>query len=145
MGAYGWPRDLSDEQVLENLVALNRERAEEERKGLVRWLRPEFQNPTGKTSATQTSIADDDAATDETAVPVAATATPWPKKLPEQISAIRDLTTRGASEWTVDQVIAAFKGAKKKDAEDVLDSLAALGLLVKYDSNNTRTWRNARG
>ena len=46
--AYGWPRDLADADVLARLVALNRERAEEERKGLVRWLRPEYQAARGK-------------------------------------------------------------------------------------------------
>ena len=30
--AYGWPADLSDEQILERLLALNLERAEEEAK-----------------------------------------------------------------------------------------------------------------
>ena len=29
-GAYGWPADLPDEQILERLLALNLERAEEE-------------------------------------------------------------------------------------------------------------------
>jgi len=43
--AYGWPHDLSDEEILERLVALNHERAAEEQRGLIRWLRPEFQNP----------------------------------------------------------------------------------------------------
>ena len=41
--AYGWPRDLTDEQLLEKLVALNHERAEEEKRGIIRYLRPEFQ------------------------------------------------------------------------------------------------------
>ena len=43
--AYGWPADLGDEEILERLVALNHERATEERDGKVRWLRPEFQAP----------------------------------------------------------------------------------------------------
>lgn len=43
--AYGWPEDLSDEQILERLVALNQERAEEEARGQVRWLRPDYQIP----------------------------------------------------------------------------------------------------
>src|SRR5690606_21265716 len=47
--AYGWPHGLTDEQILERLVALNAERAAEEARGLVRWLRPEFQNPAGDT------------------------------------------------------------------------------------------------
>jgi hypothetical protein len=41
--AYGWPATLSDDEILERLVALNRERAAEEKRGLIRWLRPEFQ------------------------------------------------------------------------------------------------------
>lgn len=41
--AYGWPEGLSDEEVLERLVALNKERAAEERRGIVRWLRPDYQ------------------------------------------------------------------------------------------------------
>jgi hypothetical protein len=43
--AYGWPQTLSDEEILERLVELNAVRAAEERAGLVRWLRPEFQKP----------------------------------------------------------------------------------------------------
>ena len=54
--AYGWPHDLSDEEILARLVALNAERAEEERRGIVRWLRPEFQNPSGTAASSQTAI-----------------------------------------------------------------------------------------
>lgn len=43
--AYGWPADLPDADILSRLVALNRERAGEERAGLVRWLRPDYQIP----------------------------------------------------------------------------------------------------
>src|SRR4051794_19579590 len=45
VAAYGWPADIGEEEILERLVALNRERAEEERRGIVRWLRPEYQAP----------------------------------------------------------------------------------------------------
>jgi hypothetical protein len=41
--AYGWPEDLSDDDILARLVALNAERAAEEKRGLVRWLRPDYQ------------------------------------------------------------------------------------------------------
>jgi hypothetical protein len=41
--AYGWPADLSDEEIIGRLVALNRERAAEEARGIVRWLRPAYQ------------------------------------------------------------------------------------------------------
>jgi hypothetical protein len=46
--AYGWA-DLANadttDALLERLVALNAQRAAEEKSGLIRWLRPEFQNP----------------------------------------------------------------------------------------------------
>ena len=45
--AYGWPPTLTDAEILERLVALNAERAKEEASGLVRWLRPDYQNPGG--------------------------------------------------------------------------------------------------
>jgi hypothetical protein len=41
--AYGWPENLSDEDILARLVALNAERAAEEKRGLIRWLRPDYQ------------------------------------------------------------------------------------------------------
>ena len=43
--AYGWPEALDRDDVLARLVALNAERAREEARGHVRWLRPEFQVP----------------------------------------------------------------------------------------------------
>ena len=43
--AYGWPVDLADEEILAKLVALNRERAQEEARGEIRWLRPDYQIP----------------------------------------------------------------------------------------------------
>jgi hypothetical protein len=110
--AYDWPRDLADDQILERVVALNQERAEEERRGLVRWVRPEFQNPTGASKMTQVGMTETETEDDEpTAV---AGAESWPKKLPEQ------------------------------HVEPVLESLAALGLIVGYETNAGRWWRAAR-
>lgn len=43
--AYGWPGDLSAEQLLQRLLHLHAERAQEEQRGLCRWLRPELQSP----------------------------------------------------------------------------------------------------
>jgi hypothetical protein len=140
--AYGWSHDLIDEQIMERLVALNAERATEERRGLIRWLRPEFQNPTGAEAAIQENLATTDQP--EEAAPAAATATTWPKKLAEQIAAVRDLVTKGAAEWSKAEVAAAFKGANKADVEEVLDSLAALGILAAYEARGTRRWKSMR-
>jgi len=142
--AYGWPHDLTDEQILERLVALNAERAAEERRGLVRWLRPDFQNPSGVRPATQQTLSGADDAEEPAAVTVPAVAATWPKKLPEQIAAVRDLVGRGATEWTVADVATAFKGARKVDVEEVLDSLAALGILAAFETRRTRRWKATR-
>lgn len=143
--AYGWPADITDEQILEKLVALNAERAAEEARGLIRWLRPEFQNPKGAQSATQTAMStmeDTVADTDEPAV--VSQAKTWPKKLPEQIAAIRDRLGVMRGLFTVDAMAAGFKGAKKKDLADLLDGLAALGVVVVVEDENGRRWRKAR-
>src|SRR5690606_23160073 len=76
--AYGWPVDLSDEEILSRLVALNAERAAEEAAGHVRWLRPDYQNPAGRSETQLVSPAE--------AQPLAAKAAaieprPWPKDL----------------------------------------------------------------
>jgi hypothetical protein len=139
--AYGWPRDLSDEQILERLVALNRERAEEEKRGLVRWPRPEFQAPKGAVPATQVALTGTEAEEAGAEVAPAAEAA-WPKKLPAQIAAVRDFFRSSPSRAArLDDVTRAFKGAKKKDVEPVLDSLTALGLLTAFDAAGERRWR----
>lgn len=141
--AYGWPHGLTDEQILERLVALNAERAEEERKGFVRWLRPEFQNPGGKAVEQQAIGLEVEATEPAEGVPAAPAL--WPKELPVQIAAVRDLVTVTvpAKSWTAQTAAGAFRGARRKDVEPILDSLAALGLLIAFDAPDGRHWRAA--
>jgi hypothetical protein len=137
--AYGWPRDLADEQILERLVALNAERAEEERRGLVRWLRPDFQNPSGA-KATQTAMPR--AGAQAAKAPAAPAVRQWPRSLPEQIAAVRDLVVGAPAAWKVADVAASFRRAPRADVAEVLDSLAALGLLAAFDQGGQRRWRS---
>lgn len=74
--AYGWPRDLSDEQIVARLVELNAQRHAEEQRGIVRWLRPEYQIPKagvielhGAKAATQIEAALPEAAARKPAFP----------------------------------------------------------------------------
>jgi hypothetical protein len=140
-GAYGWPSDLTDEQILEKLVALNAERAEEEKKGTIRWLRPDFQNPTGKKAATQEALLSVEAEAEE--APSAASIKPWPKKLGAQIAVLREHVNAPGRVFSVKSVAAGFKGANKKDVEGILDGLAALGALTAFDTAKGRRWRAA--
>jgi hypothetical protein len=139
--AYGWPHDLDDEQLLERLVALNAERAEEEKRGIIRWLRPEFQNPAGTAAPTQVRM-------EIVAVSGQAAATKdlpaWPAELPQQIAAVRDLVTaKGEEPWSVERTARAFKRARRKDVESVLDSLSALGIVIAFVTPEGKRWRAA--
>ncbi len=67
--AYGWPVDLSDDEILVRLVALNRERAEEERRGIIRWLRPEYQVAHAKLRAAKEEQIEADLQAPEAALP----------------------------------------------------------------------------
>lgn len=71
-------------------------------------------------------------------------AAPWPKKPADQIGAIRDLVTKAPAAWSVEQVAGAFKGANKGDVEEILDSLAALGILAGYEAEGARRWKLTR-
>ena len=72
--AYCWQdlsaADDSDAVLLERLVALNTERAAEERQGLIRWLRPAFQAPGDQSLVMQTEL--DATVAAETRAPLAA-------------------------------------------------------------------------
>jgi SAM-dependent methyltransferase len=124
--AYGWPVDLSDEDILFRLVALNRERAEEEARGHIRWLRPDYQNPEGRqtTKGTQAELDVGPAAKVEKA--------PWPKTLPDQIAAVREALAE-MGEATPDQIARRFLRARTTSVQPLLDSLAALGQAEKVE------------
>ena len=145
--AYGWPVTLTDEEILERLVALNHERAEEEKRGIVRWLRPEFQNPQGKKEAVQDEIPGTAAkkATKgaKAALPEKGEKRTWPKELPQQVAAMRDLLGE-AGALDLARAKAAFKGAKDEALTASLDSLAALGLAVASGAGPARSWSAVR-
>jgi len=121
--AYGWPATLTDEEILERLVALNAERAAEERRGIVRWLRPEFQNPQ---AAGQTALD-----TGEEAAAVVPTGPkeklPWPKALADQAKAVRAALASQSSVVSAEELARSFKGARLDRVEALLATLASLG------------------
>ena len=118
--AYGWPVDLPENDLLQNLVALNRERAEEEARGLVRWLRPDYQNPDGRATAGKAGAL--------ALAPAARTGkTPWPKSLPAQIAAVREaLETLGEAD--AETVARTFHRGQARSVAPLLETLAGLGM-----------------
>src|SRR5436305_15125427 len=107
--------------------------AEEEKQGLIRWLRPEFQNPQGVKAATQVSLV-------EAGLEAAVTAKPpkgkkaaklaWPKDLPARVVAARDLLAE-LGEVGADDFPRRFKGVQTDKAEELLESLAAVGVALE--------------
>ncbi|CAM4124864.1 class I SAM-dependent DNA methyltransferase [Paracoccus yeei] len=120
--AYGWPEGLDDEAILTRLVDLNRARAAEEAAGLVRWLRPDYQNLAGRIAAAKGQQAEMDVG----AAAEAADKAPWPKALPEQIAAVRAVLS-DMGEVTPEQVARQFKRGRAASVKPLLESLSALG------------------
>jgi hypothetical protein len=127
LDAYGWPRDLTDAEILGRIVGLNRERADEEKRGLVRWLRPAFQNPEGNrpADATQSTLPIEQ---DAAVWPAAKAAKrPWPKTLPEQAQAVRAVLAENPSGLTAEQLARLFLRANTKLVSELLQTLVSLG------------------
>lgn len=120
-----------EETLLEKLVSLNRERAEDEKKGIIHWLRPEYQNPQGAVSANtideQTKLAMDE----ETDAPIVINIEkqPWPKGDLEQVKAVADLIGASKSPLNLESVAASFsgKGQWKKRLPNILEMLVVVG------------------
>lgn len=135
--AYGWtdlsgvrPSTAEDdtEQILERLVALNAERAAEEARGLVRWLRPEYQ---AKGEAVQQAAQGELDVDEEAPPPAPAEALPWPKELPAQAAALSTVLAALPAPATVAGIATHFAGkATKKRLDEIarlLETLEALG------------------
>lgn len=115
-----------DEAILERLVALNAERAAEEARGLVRWLRPEFQNLAAQAAPLQTEM---DAKTDDTVIAVATKPRPWPKNAVEQVRAVAETLSASRAPLSPAELAARFigRGPWKKRLPQLLEMLVAVG------------------
>ena len=120
--AYGWPADLPEEEILTRLVALNRERATEESRGLIRYLRPEFQDPGYRAPISERLDLG------EAQVPLPDNVIAWPKDLPEQIGAVQSILSSANQPLAAQDIARAFKGKRAATMRPVLDALAGVGL-----------------
>ncbi len=157
LDAYGWsdlapalvgkpggtlPLDDPDEaqaaaqaELLTRLVALNAERAAEEAKGLVRWLRPEFQNPVPAQAARVPEQIEAALEAGDLQSPASAKAKagdkkqPWPAELPAQVRALADALAAARAPLSIEQIAAGFsgRGPWKARLPTLLETLTALG------------------
>jgi hypothetical protein len=137
--AYGWAVDIPEADLLVNLVALNKERAAEEARGVIRWLRPEYQAP-GTLQATATRIIDLEPEVLEVATPIEPQ--PWPLDLKDQLAALRAVLTSSARLWTLEAVSQAFRsrGRYRESIAAHLDLLADLGMVSRVETPEGPRW-----
>ncbi|MCC0004175.1 MAG: class I SAM-dependent DNA methyltransferase [Methylobacteriaceae bacterium] len=143
--AYGWPVDLADEDVLARLVALNKERAQEEARGVVQWLRPDYQIPLLGTPKEKAEL---DLVGGEMATAVAQTKGPKPAFPTDDISQTAAvMSVLAAASAAVDAVVIAttFKQGRRiaPKVSAVLTALARTGFVTSPDGGRTFELRRA--
>lgn len=120
-------QEAAEEELLMRLVALNQERAADEKRGIVHWLRPDFQIPRlgHKVHGQEQQEADLGEAV------LAVEETKWPTDGLDQIRVLRDLLSKAEGPTPIPALSAAFKGrntAKRRERiEDVMETLVATG------------------
>ena len=135
------PRPRADTRptLLDRLVALNAERAAEEAAGHIRWLRPEFQNPSARGRPSRRKAGKNGFARkyavdrDRQAPANPAEKRPWPATLPEQVRAVADQLSPIPLDEPALAARFTGKGPWKKRLPEILAMLAALGRAKRSD------------
>ncbi|MCB2099697.1 MAG: class I SAM-dependent DNA methyltransferase [Rhodobacterales bacterium] len=121
-------QEAAEEDLLGRLVALNWERAAEEARGLVRWLRPDYQIP--KLGHKVKAPAGEQVEADLAVAP-AAGKPKWPGDELDQIRAVREILAKADTPARPADIAAAFDGRntakRKKRVNRVLATLVAAG------------------
>ena len=122
-------------------MALNKTRAEEEKRGLVRWLRPDYQIPRFAKGAAKEEQVEADL---DMPVAAAGKAPAWPAKLPDQIRLVREELLRASGPMSSGDVSRVFKGGKKR-AEKVSELLEILAMHGQAQKTGERYFMTERG
>lgn len=124
--------------MLTRLITLNHERAAEETRGLIRYLRPDYQNPaSAATPPVQSTLAGTEIVSALKTENLKLTTPAWPDRLPDQVALLRKLFG-GYDKSVVTPVaeaeaLSALFGRKSKkrtvQIEGILETLKGLGQL----------------
>ena len=147
--AYGWgdlaiktqdseTQDARQEELLTRLVALNHERAAEEKRGLIRWLRPEYQRGGDLRSPTPTEETPNLPGTEEplsqskinNQQPAIVNRVPWPPGLAAQVAEIQKLLPAiGANAMAISACFGKRSKPREAQIAEILETLRSLGKL----------------
>ncbi len=143
--AYGWPVDIPDEDILARLVALNKERAKEEARGLVRWLRPEYQIPRFGTAKEKAELDLVGGAMGVEAPAAAGPHTAFPSDDFAQTAAVMSVLASASAPLNAAAIATSFKQGRKiaPKVGAVLAALARTGFATTADGGKTFSLRRA--
>jgi hypothetical protein len=113
----------AEEELLTRLVELNKQRAAEEARGHIRWLRPEYQNANAEAAPDQAQMDVETETSAAITAPAKIKKIVWPKSMREQIATLRDVL--GTQALSFELLLARFT-SPKATAPLIADALAAL-------------------
>jgi hypothetical protein len=139
--AYGWPWPLPDAEILEKVVALNTQRAAEEAKGHIRWLRPDYQKPlfagTKQSALALTDAEPAAASSGKSKIKNPKSKIPWPKTMAERAKAIESALAAATHPITSTELTAQFTRTKEPEVREILETLVALARAHPGDTQGT--------
>jgi hypothetical protein len=133
---YRWPADLSNEEILNRLVALNKERSTEEKRGLVRWLRPEYQILRFGREADKQAAAEEGAQVSATLHVLETKQKPsFPSDSIGQTAAVMTALAEASGPTNAAAIASTFKQGKRIEAkvQAVLDALSRMSFVVAFN------------
>jgi hypothetical protein len=127
--AYGWPVTLPESEILMRVIELNASRVNEERTGVIRWLRPDYQTLDQEGSAHQKELAltNKEAPTEEKPGKQKKGKLPWPSTLSSRVQAVETLLHTTGRPVAASEIAAKFRRADVGTVGEILETLVTLG------------------
>jgi hypothetical protein len=134
--AYGLPVDASDSAILTELVDLNSRAADVEKRGIIRWLRPEFQ-AVGSSGAQPEEPEEGNSANTEAPATKSKNVKQlrWPASIPDQVRLVRGAISNHAGPFNAELLASRFEKKAVKPIVEILETLVLLGQLRKLPRN----------
>jgi hypothetical protein len=135
-------QEKAEEELLTRLIGLNRRRAAEEKRGVVHWLRPDYQ--TVKLGARAPKPESEHVGMLNVESPDVAARPKWPVDGLEQIRLVRDLLAKAPAPTQPDAIASVLDGrntAKRRERiAEVLETLVATGLARTGEEDGERRY-----
>ena len=128
-----------DAEILRRLVALNATRAAEEKRGIIHYLRPDYQAKNQKRGGSQKEMVLPEGETKPRArkSAIVSRKSAWPKKMAERVQVVEAALHRHGTA-TPAELAAQFSRAKPADVAEILETLVTMGRARQQSGKFTR-------